>query len=281
MQGVNPAPPPMPTVDVPLSMEGVTPSPPPVTIMDVPLSRAIPAAIFGAVISAAGLYVCTSVWRRRLIRKQLLGTDGISEATATVTSKHTRSYTGRAKDLGTGQWRTTTSTVYLVSYNFTAKINGQDSQVYVDDRIVSSNFSLSSEYAWARLPSRGPATVRFLEREPRRNVLKDAAEMDDFQTFLYFFTICIASIVILVGAVLGLGLIDSDNWPPAHYFSAARACTYVILISAVLVFVYRALWMKVHAVICCLSGVKYCTEFNNVNVTVPAELGADGASALA
>ena len=124
--------------------------------------------------------------------------------------------------------------------------------------------------------------MRFLEREPRRNVLKDAAEMDAEQTFVFFIIpMCIASIVILVGAVLGLGLIDSDNWPPAHYFSAARACTYVILISAVLVFVYRALWMKVHAVICCLSGVKYCTEFNNVNVTVPAELGADGASALA
>ena len=99
--------------------------------------------------------------------------------------------------------------------------------------------------------------------------------MDAFQTFLYFFTICIASIVILVGAVLGLTI---DNLPPAHNFLGRHS---VILISAVLVFVYRALWMKVHAVICCLSGVKYCTEFNNVNVTVPAELGADGASALA
>ena len=44
---------------------------------------------------------------------------------------------------------------------------------------------------------------------------------------------------------------------------AAGVCSYVIPTCAVLVFVYRALWMKVHTVFCCLSGEKSCTEFNN------------------
>ena len=228
------------------------------------------AGLFGAAFSAVGLYVCAGAWRGRLIRCQLMGTIGISEATGTVTSKDVSVSTHRNHDGNQRQM-----TTYHISYNFTATINGQESQVYVDGTRVDS-------VVYNRFTPPCAATVRFLEREPRRCALKHAAEMETnhwcHNLVLACFT-CIPSIFILAGAGVGLGI--PLNMGVDGAAKAAGAGTYAIIIGVTLVFVYRALWMKVHAVICCLSGVKYCTEFNNVNVTVPAELGADGASALA
>lgn len=209
--------------------------------------------LFGATFTAAGLSLCTYVWRNKLIHKQLMGTKGISEATGTITEKHTVSHQNT-----NANGHTTESTTYHVSYYFTAKINGEESQVYVDSATVADG------HVWDRLPDSGTATVRFLEREPRRNVLQDAAKMGACNTFCLYFITCFSSIFILSGAFVGFIVPLNEGVDAAA--KATGAGTYVMLISAVLVFVYRALWMKAHVVICCFSGVKWCTEFKNVTV---------------
>ena len=123
------------------------------------------------------------------------------------------------------------------------------------------------------MPSRGPATVRFLEREPRRCALKDAAEMETnhwcHNLVLACFT-CIPSIFILAGAGVGLGI--PLNMGVDGAAKAAGAGTYAIIIGVTLVFVYRALSIKeAHAVICCLSSRPCFTEFNNVKVMTPQD----------
>ena len=96
--------------------------------------------LFGATFTAAGLSLCTYVWRNKLIHKQLMGTKGISEATGTITEKHTVSHQNT-----NANGHTTESTTYHVSYYFTAKINGEESQVYVDSATVADGHVWGSE----------------------------------------------------------------------------------------------------------------------------------------
>ena len=157
-------------------------------------------------------------------------------------------------------------TTYHVSYNFTATINGQESQVYVDGTRVDS-------VVYDRFTPPCAATVRFLEREPRRCALKHAAEMETnhwcHNLVLACFT-CIPSIFILAGAGVGLGI--PLNMGVDGAAKAAGAGTYAIIIGVTLVFVYRALSIKeAHAVICCLSSQPCFTEFNNVKVMTPQD----------
>jgi len=118
--------------------------------------------------------------------------------------------------------------------------------------------------AWQRFGPPCVAAVRFLQREPRRCVLQDAAEIEVRQRCSLVGVTCFSSIFILVGAAMALGV--SFGLGVDAIAKAAGAGTFVILIGAVLVLVCRALSMKVHAVICCLSGVAACTEFSNVTV---------------
>ena len=67
---------------------------------------------FSARLSPRWASVCAGAWRHRLIRNQLMGTNGISEATGTVTSKHVSVSTHRNHDGNQHQM-----TTYHVSYN--------------------------------------------------------------------------------------------------------------------------------------------------------------------
>lgn len=217
-----------------------------VTAVTVPLSLGI--GLFGSIFSVVGLCLCAGFWRRRLIRKQLMGADGIVTTTGTITSKDSKT-----NHHGEGGATTT----YLVSYNFTASVDGKTTQISVSNSIVDGG-------AWQRFAPPCAATVRFLEREPRRCVLQDSAEIEMRQTCSLAFITCVSSVFILVGAAISLGVSLGLGVDPAA--KVAGAVIFVVLIGAVLVLVGRALSMNVHAVICCLSGIPCCTEFSNITV---------------
>jgi len=216
-----------------------------VTPVTVPLSLGI--GLFGSIFSAVGLCMCAGFWRRRFIRKQLMGADGIVTTTGTVTSK----------DSSTSHNQGGTTTRYFVSYNFTASVGGKAQQISVSNSMVDSG-------AWQRFAPPCAATVRFLEREPRRCVLQDSAEIEMRQTCSLAFITCISSVFILVGATISLGVSLGLGVDVAA--KAAGAGIFAVLVGAVLVLVGRALSMNVHAVICCLSGLPCCTEFSNITV---------------
>jgi len=213
----------------------------------VPLALAI--ALFGSIFSAVGLCICSAFWRRRRIRKQLMGADGIATTTGNITSKWIRS--------SRSEHGTSTST-YLVSYNFTAQIDGKAMHIYVNDSAVDGN-------AWERFAPPCTATVRFLEREPRRCVLQDSAEIELRQNCSLLGITCLSSVFILVGAAISFGVSLGLGVDVAA--KAAGAGVFATFTAAVLILVCRALSMRVHAVICCLAGFKCCTEFNNVTVS--------------
>jgi len=214
--------------------------------MTVPLSMFM--GLFGSLFSASGLFLCAGYWRRRLIRKQLMSTDGVATTTGTITSKDVKTSAG-----GDGG----TSTTYLVSYYFTALVDGKTKQIYVSNSTVDS-------HAWQRFAPPCAATVRFLEREPRRCVLQASAEIELRQQCSVVGITCFSSIFILAGAAISLGASLGAGVDAAA--KAAGAGVFVVLIGAVLVLVCRALSMNVHAVVCCLSGAPRWTEFNNITV---------------
>lgn len=211
----------------------------------VPLSVGI--GLFGSIFSMVGLCLCTGFWRRRLIRKQLMGADGIATTTGTITSKVSRTTRNEGG----------ASTTYLVSYAFTAFVDGEATQISVSDSIVDSG-------AWKQFAPPCAATVRFLEREPRRCVLQDSAEIEMRQTCSLAFITCCSSFFILLGAAISLGVCLGLGVDTAS--KAAGAGIFAGLVGAVLVLVSRALSMNVHAVICCLSRVPCCTEFSNITI---------------
>merc|ERR1712167_199822 len=170
----------------------------------------------GSIFSAAGLCFCAGFWRRRLIRKQLMGADGVSTTAGTITAKHFKTTSG-------GDGAATTS--YFVSYNFTALVDGKAMQIYVSDSTVVN-------HAWQRFVPPCAATVRFLEREPRRCVLQDSAEIELRQRCSVLGITCFSSIFILIGAAIPLGVSLGLGVDTAA--KAAGAGMFVVLLGAVL-----------------------------------------------
>jgi len=207
-------------------------------------------AVFGATFTSVGLCLLAGFWRRRLIRKQLMGEDGILTTEGTIVSKH-------CVTSSNGQGASTTR--HMASYYFTARTpESSFAEVQVDNATVDGT-------SYSRYQPPCKATVRYLEREPRRSALQDAAEQEVRQTCSLGCLTCIAAVFTLVGAAIALGISLGLGVDVAA--RVGGAVTFLVLIAVVLVFVARALSLHVHNVICCLSRGGYCSEFGNVTIT--------------
>ena len=118
--------------------------------------------LIGSFLICFGISILVGLYRKYYIAKQLLGSDGITNAVATITHKDSFS-----KKVGKNGRKKT----FMVSYEFSAR-RSTDTTAF---RVTVNNAPVS-EHAYSQLTVGSAAKVRCLEREPRRCTLQVVAQ---------------------------------------------------------------------------------------------------------